>query len=373
MSPARRAWAARVALAVGALAISLLACEVGLRVGAVTPTRYPRLRSIENAAKTAGVDAYPTNPWGDLDLDLRDPAVRAPLEAAGVPGLARVARRTPFGVGFRYNPEHCRNADVGPRAPGVARVLVVGDSFTEGQGVREPDTFARRLERTLREEGRTVDVINCGRRGRDFPDIATDFAARLAYEPDVVLYAMVLNDPVQSAEFRARQAFLNDWILDRRRMLGERESGGVSFWDSRLRMLVEERLETQRVGRATTRWYLDMYGPPNREGWAATVEHLRNMNAAMAERGGRLVVALLPLLVGLEGRYPFEEPAAEVRRACEANGIAFHDALGAVRGQPTASLWVHPVDMHPNAAAHARFAADLAPVVAAALDARGAR
>ena len=84
----------------------------------------------------------------------------------------------------------------------------------------------------------------------------------------------------------------------------------------------------------------------------------------MRARGGRFLVALLPLLVGIEGRYPFEGPAAAVRRACEANGIPFHDALGAVRGRTSASLWVHAVDMHPNAAAHGLFAADLARWVA---------
>jgi len=189
---------------------------------------------------------------------------------------------------------------------------------------------------------------------------------------DVMLYAMVLNDPVQSPAFRARQSFLNDWILDRRRMLGDDDAGGVSFWDSRLRLLAEERIDALRVGQATTRWYLDMVGEPNREGWDATVAHLRRMNERMRARGGRFLVALLPLLVGIEGRYPFEAPAAAVRRACEAIGIPFHDLLGAVRGRPSASLWVHAVDMHPNAAAHGLFAADLAPWVAQALQGQAA-
>lgn len=367
MRSLRRA-AARAALALAGVGAALLAGEIGLRLGGVEPGRYPRLRSLENEAKTVAVDAYPTDPWGASDLDLRDPATRDRLAAEGLDGLDKVARRTPYGVGFRYNHERCRNAPVGPRTPGVRRVLVLGDSFTEGQGVREPDTYPRRLERQLRAEGRAVEVINCGQRGRDFPEIAADFDRRQDYEPDVVLYAMVLNDPVQSPAFRERQSFLNDWILDRRRMLGDDDPGGVSFWDSRLHLLVEERLEAARVARATTRWYLDMYGEPNRDGWEATVDHLRRMHARMAARGGRFVVALLPLLVGIEGRYPFEAPATAVRQACEANGIPFHDVLGAVRGRPSASLWVHAVDMHPNAEAHRLFAADLAPFMERALD-----
>ncbi len=369
MAGKARTVAGRAGLALAGLVGALLAVEIGLRLSGAEPVRFARLRSIENEAKTATVDAYPSDPWGESDLDLRDPSVRAPLEAAGIAGLERIARRTPFGVGFHYNQERCRNPPVGPRAPGVRRVVVLGDSFTEGQGVREADTFPRRIEHQLRGEGRAVEVINCGQRGRDFPELAADFERHLAYEPDVLLYAMVLNDPVQSPAFRERQAFLNDWILDRRRMLGDDDPGGLPFWQSRLRLALEERLETAHVGRATTQWYLDMYGEPNREGWAATVAHLRAMNDRMRARGGRFVVALLPLLVGLEGRYPFERPAAEVRRACEAAGIAFEDVLPAVRGRPSASLWVHPVDMHPNAVAHGLFAGALGPVVARALGA----
>jgi hypothetical protein len=249
----------------------------------------------------------------------------------------------------------------------VSRLLVLGDSFTEGQGVREEDTFPRRLERILRAEGRAVEVINCGQRGRDFPEIAADFEHRQDYDPSLVLYAMVLNDPVQSPAFRERQAFLNDWILDRRRMLADDDPGGLSFWDARLSSTIAERIEALRVGRATTRWYLDMYGEPNREGWEATVGHLRAMHERMRARGGHLLVALLPLLVGLEGRYPFEGPAAEIKKACAGLGIPFLDLYPAVRGQQSASLWVYPVDMHPNARAHDLFAGALAPWVARAL------
>jgi lysophospholipase L1-like esterase len=361
--------AARAAVALAAVVVALLTVEVALRVAGASPARFAHLRFVENPGKTVAVDAYPENLHGDLDLDLRDPAVRAPLEAAGVPGLERVSRRTPFGVSFHYNAERCRNPPVGPRTPGTSRVVVIGDSFTEGEGVRAADAFPRRVENLLRGEGRSVEVVNCGRRGHDFPELFADLEPRLVYEPDLVVYAMVLNDAVQSPAFHARQAFLDDWVLDRRRMLGDDEDPGArSIWDSRLGTFVEDRLTAYRVGRDTTRWYVAMYGPDNREGWEATVAFIRAMNEALIARRAHFLVALLPLLVGLPGRYPFEAPAAEIRRACAAAGVPFHDVLDAVRAEPSASLWVHPVDMHPNARAHALFATDLAPVVARVLD-----
>jgi hypothetical protein len=151
-------------------------------------------------------------------------------------------------------------------------------------------------------------------------------------------------------------------------MLSDDDPGGVPFWDSRLRTFVADGIERYRVGQATTRWYLDMYSEPNREGWEATVAYMRQMDAAMRARGGKLLVALLPLLVGLERSYPFSAAHEEIRRACEANGIAFHDVLPAMLGKRSSSLWVHEVDRHPNAAAHALFAEDLVPELARMLE-----
>ena len=108
----------------------------------------------------------------------------------------------------------------GPKAAGVTRVVLLGDSFTEGQGVKEADTTARRLEALLNASGeRRWEVLNCARRGADFPSLYKMFEKVLPYDPDVVVHAMVLNDAERPTEFEARRGPLDDWILDRRRLL----------------------------------------------------------------------------------------------------------------------------------------------------------
>jgi lysophospholipase L1-like esterase len=87
------------------------------------------------------------------------------------------------------------------------------------------------------------------------------------------------------------------------------------------------------------------------------------MNRSMQRRGGALLVAQWPLLVGMQGRYPFAEPAAAIARACEEAGIRRVDLLEALRGRPDASLWVSSSDRHPNELAHRLAAEALAPVV----------
>ena len=67
-----------------------------------------------------------------------------------------------------------------------------------------------------------------------------------------------------------------------------------------------------RIGRDSTRWYLDLYGEPNAAGWRRTQEMMRDMDQRLRARGGRLVVAASPLLVDFD-RYPFETADAEDR------------------------------------------------------------
>jgi len=203
-----------------------------------------------------------------------------------------------------------------------------------------------------------LDVIMPSRRSQIAPLLR-------AYDPDLVIYGMVLNDPVQSPSFHARQAYLNDWIVDRSRMLEGRPSPRLGFFDSRVTAWMRERAGDLRVGHDTTRWYIDMFGEPNRAGWQGTQDELKQMNERMRERGGVLLVALWPLLVGLDGRYPFEPIHRTVARFCLASGIAESDLLPALRGREPASLWVHPIDMHPNEIAHRLAAAELAPAVRA--------
>jgi len=366
-TPGRRRHAlGRLLLTLSALVLALLLGESALRLSGAHTTRFVRPQHLENAAKTAGVDVYPSNPRGSFDLDLHDAVVRTRLAARGLVGLDAIEAQLPHGVEFSYSRDTCRDREPPPRTPHIPRVLVVGDSFTEGQGVRARDVFPRVLERQLADVH--AEVFNCGRRGRDFPGLRTYFPALLAHHtPDLVVYAMLLNDPVKSPEFSARQQYLNDWILDRRRMVPDSASRAEPWWSPRIVSLSREAYEAVRVGRDTSAWYADMVGPANRSGWALTQRMIAEMSALAHEHDSGFVVVLLPLLTGLDTTYPFAGAHAEIARALRARQIDFHDLLPALAGRAPPTLWVHPVDMHPNERAHALLAARLEPIVRARL------
>jgi len=345
---------AHLGLAAASTLLTLMAAEGALRLAGYAPASFQHTNRIANRGRSLLLDCYPSNPRGYFDVDLRDPATLEKYRGLGLARLDEAARHTPYAVERRYSAQQFRSLEIGPHRPGVVRVAVIGDSFTEGMGVKEEDTYARVLHRLLNTgaEAGHWEVFNCGRRGYDFPAIRDLFETVLALEPDVVVYGMVLNDAVRSEAFQARQAYLNDWILDRGRMVRDEDDRRLDPLDLRLSAFVRDRVESYRVGRDTTRWYRDMYGPPNREGWERTQAYLRDMNSKAGARGGRFLVASWPLLVGLQGRYPFADVSETIGRFCLSAGIARQDLLSALYGRPDESLWVHPVDHHPNETAH---------------------
>jgi hypothetical protein len=353
----RRESLVRLALVAGSLAAAALLVEAGLRLSGYAPARSLAPGELYSARERLFLDCYPSNPRSYFEVDLRREDVRARYRALGVKDVDSVAARAPFAVEFRYNSVFFRDKELAPKAAGVTRVVLLGDSFTEGQGVKEPDTTARRLEALLNRAGdRRWEVLNCARRGADFPSLTRMFEKVLPYEPDVVVHAMVLNDAERSPSFEGGRGLLDDWILDRRRLAGATVPAPRGLFASRLAEFVADRVQGWRVSRETTRWYLDLYGAPNAEGWARTQDAMRDMDRRLRERGARLLVASWPLLVDLE-RYPFAAADETIARFCAAAAIPRVDLRTALRGQPAASLWVHPVDHHPNEIAH-RLAAE---------------
>jgi hypothetical protein len=114
-----------------------------------------------------------------------------------------------------------------------------------------------------------------------------------------------------------------------------------------------------------------MVGDHNRAGWRRTMDSIVAMQRTMQERGGELVVVLWPLLIELDGEYPFEATHRTIVRDLRARGVRVHDTLAAFRGQDETRLWVHPSDRHPNERAHLIFADAIEPAVRRAI--RGGR
>jgi hypothetical protein len=206
VAPLRRVVLPHFALTCGSIAVAFVLLEGVFRIAGVRAEAEPASRRIFDGGWTTLLDCYPSNPRGYFDIDLRLPQNDARYRHLAPHRFDAIRQYHPWAVASRYNALRFRDAPLGPKPVGVKRVVMLGDSFTEGQGVKQGETTVRVLERLLaqREPGR-YEVRSCARRGADFPELFEIFEEILPYEPDLVVYALVLNDAVEPPEFRARQ------------------------------------------------------------------------------------------------------------------------------------------------------------------------
>ena len=101
-------------------------------------------------------------------------------------------------------------------APGVRRLVLLGDSFAWGASIEFEDALPQRLERGLsRRRHQRWEVVNLALPGMNTVDQAAQLEPEaLGYKPDVVVLAYVLNDSEDAVAAEARRAA--DWAEARR-------------------------------------------------------------------------------------------------------------------------------------------------------------
>lgn len=350
-------------MALGSMAALLLA-EGAFRILDIKAAEPGRIFRISNGSDVlfpgrAGhtvIDLYATNPRRSFPVDLTSSETRGRLIAENFKRVDEARKTNPFGVVFKYNSRGFREREFTPKAPGTKRVVFAGDSFTEGMGVMEPLSSVRLAEGLLRLKEGSVEAFNLGVRALDFPQLEELIDPALELSPDVVILALVLNDADRDPELTSRWPRVNDWIMVRQKAPTwiERHSYLAGF--------LANRYQNYQATRDATAWYRSLYSDENRGGWMSTRASLNRIREKLAKRGIPFGVALWPLLVGLEpGReYPFEAAHAQIKKGVERSGIPFVDLLPALKGRDSASLWVHPSDLHPNEIAQGLVAPVLA-------------
>ena len=82
---------------------------------------------------------------------------------------------------------------------GVYRILVLGDSFTFGQGIKDlHDTYPKLLEQKLNQKSNiTFEVINAGKRGSEtYEEFNFLNDKGIKYSPDLIILGYMVNDIV---------------------------------------------------------------------------------------------------------------------------------------------------------------------------------
>lgn len=222
-------------------------------------------------------------------------------------------------------------------------VLVLGDSFTYGHGLRCEDTYVFRLQQQLTGKGMPITFLNFAQRGTNAKRNLLNYeeVRERAIHQDV-LYGLNVNDLVW---FPASHFVTNPlsipWITGHWK--------GYAFVSGRVhRWLIRK----QRIRQLLSPSVFES------DGFAANMEALVRLDRAASANGTPLRVALLPILVDLD-RGTFHPLYDGIRERIEAEGIDVIDLTRCLDGREDRDLWILPFDQHPNAEANRVFAGHL--------------
>lgn len=267
-----------------------------------------------------------------------------------------------------------READGAPsRAPGTLRVAALGDSVTYGLLVEQEQAWPHVLEADLRDRF-PVQVLDFGVPAYDIEQIAAMVpVVEAGWQPDVFVYGMFWNDP--SPTLVTRMGAFPTWVGTSPRPF--RLFGGGTDAALRGRSAGFRLLE----GAVAARYHPAKEEPND---WAFFETWATVLLDRVAATGRPLLVLVIPPHVTGGPRRTCDHRAAQYAGFCaegrdavararawfEARGVRVADGLEAYRAATPTGFFADPRNpSHPNAEGHRRLAAQVAPLVAQALEA----
>jgi len=230
------------------------------------------------------------------------------------PGVSTRFKTAEFETDIHINAAGVRDREIGPRAPGERRIVVLGDSLVMAVQVPIEDTFTARLESRLNDRARrpgAFRVINAGVQGYGpVEEYLFHKHVTSALEPDVVVMALYAgNDAIEAGATASRLSAI-DARLGRPAV---EEPPQPSRWE-RLnqwrRRQIRKSIVLQVIRlRVTTllgrfgwkeeidpplRTYLPVAPPEITRGLEVIRDVVGRARALADERGQRLVILLLP-------------------------------------------------------------------------------
>jgi hypothetical protein len=131
-----------------------------------------------------------------------------PLKSGHRPNVSKALKNIEFEYAFTTNDLGIRYPQIPlEKPPGDVRVLLIGDSFTEGVGVEAADTFGTHLEQHYNSISKNrVEFVNAGLGGEGPPRFWRVFNdVGLKLDPDGVLICLYANDLMDTPESLERE------------------------------------------------------------------------------------------------------------------------------------------------------------------------
>lgn len=274
---------------------------------------------------------------------------------------AKLIRSTNPVLYMEYDPQDTNINNAGHRGPdfqlaktpGVLRIAILGDSVAYGYSVPYEQTFAALLQDALnKDQQHPVEIYNFSVSGYSTVAELELYRTKVhLYQPDIVLLAYVLNDPlpaafvVQSVGSAKKQTEAFKWV--------SRYSQFAAWAFLRWKTLKQPFESWQS--------YNTLYALP--DSWNTTTQALTSLAQETHKDGAQLGVVVFPLLLPFND-YPFQAIHTKIAAVLSTEGIQHIDLLTAFSQQDYLSLRPHPNDdTHPNAKGHAIATTQILPFV----------
>ncbi|MES2791037.1 MAG: SGNH/GDSL hydrolase family protein [Planctomycetota bacterium] len=247
---------------------------------------------------------------------------------------ARFVWPTRYARGYEFGRNFSRSRITDDRP----QILVLGDSYVEGAGVRTNERFCFRMEKSLRETRPQAQVIAascCGWNTLDEAEFLVNHGSEV--DPDAVIVAYVLNDAEGSGHVALQPSRWELWL------------------QTRLRSYLCYRLFRARRGDSMSQYWKEVQRQhqPDSSSWLAVESALKSIEAWCQERKIPCHLVVLPIFTrdADAGREVTEQVVARAKTL----GFHSYHTLDDFDGR-WLDFAVSPYDAHPNAAAHQRLA-----------------
>ncbi len=263
-------------------------------------------------------------------------------------------------VHYRMNTDGFRDYGFGEKKADVFRILCIGDSYTFGEGVHQPDTFPKILERMLRENNVRAEVFNLGIPGYGIRDEVTLLGPVLSrYMPDMVIWGFTPND----ISHKQISQWVEKWEDD------YSDEAPETF--SHLANHLLKRLRKARQAQDYKFLLLKLYETrPYWDEFRLLFQHARDR---IQKRKASMVLVVLPDLNMLKAHsHAFSPIHFKINILCQNLGVGFVDVTGDFLELGPENLWAHPTDSHYNRKGHGLVAKALLPVVIKEIQGRDA-
>ena len=272
-----------------------------------------------------------------------------------------------YNLEYPLNSLNLRGPNVGPKKSGTRHVMILGDSFTFGAGVKFEDTFPALLNAEA-DGPLPLEFVNAGVRGSTGDWLEVWDSAADTVDPDAVVAVFSLGvygffDSIQ-ADFT------------------HRNNESRVYQTSHLFRIVRDLLDARRIPTYTEGVARSYLGDVDGE-WRKAKENILKLRRLVEKRGAKFGVVLYPVLAGLKGNYTFlsglnggwpilaglkgrilfQDAYSAVGLFSSDHGIETYGILHDFSGLEASDLWVSLADPHPNAAAHRIVAGSVCPFI----------